>query len=91
VRSFRNLDDATVVDERWPVVEEDVIQPPPGGPPPPRRPLLWPGLLLLLLLVAGGLVAAWLLTRDNGRSTVNVPRVVGLHQGRPSPASTSAA
>jgi serine/threonine-protein kinase len=82
VRSFRSSEDATVVDERWPVVEEDVIQPPTGGPPPPRRPLLWPWLLLLLLLVAGGLVAAWLLTRDNGRSTVNVPRVVGLHQGQ---------
>jgi len=36
-------------------------------------------LLLLLALVIGGLVAAWLLTRDNGhKSTVNVPNVVRL-------------
>ena len=64
------------------VVEEEVERPPPG-PPPPRRPLLWPWLLLLLALVIGGLVAAWLLTRDNGdkgASTVNVPNVVRLQQ-----------
>jgi serine/threonine-protein kinase len=79
----RSSDDSTLVDERWPVVEEEVVsRPPPGGPPPRPRPLLWPWLLLLLLLVAGGLVAAWLLTRDNGRSTVNVPRVVGLNRGQ---------
>jgi beta-lactam-binding protein with PASTA domain len=60
------------------VVEEEVVPP---GPPP--RPLVWPWLLLLLALVIGGLVAAWLLTRDNGKkgaSTVNVPNVVRLQQ-----------
>ena len=71
----------TVVDEGLPpdtVVEEEV-----APPPPPPRPLLWPWLLLLLALVIGGLVAAWLLTRDNGHkgaSTVNVPNVVHLKQ-----------
>jgi beta-lactam-binding protein with PASTA domain len=73
----------TVVEEGPPgaVVEEEVAPPPPPEPPP--RPLLWPWLLLLLLLVIGGLVAAWLLTRDNGdkgASTVNVPNVVRLQQ-----------
>jgi serine/threonine-protein kinase len=73
---------ATVVDEGLPpdaVVEEEIAPPP--GPPP--RPLIWPWLLLLLALVIGGLVAAWLLTRDNGHkgaSTVNVPNVVRLKQ-----------
>ena len=64
------------------VVEEEVAPPPPPPGPPPR-PLLWPWLLLLLALVIGGLVAAWLLTRDNGdkgASTVNVPNVVHLKQ-----------
>ena len=75
----------TVVDEGLPpgaVVEEEVAPPPPPPEPPPR-PLLWPWLLLLLALVIGGLVAAWLLTRDNGHkgaSTVNVPNVVRLKQ-----------
>jgi serine/threonine-protein kinase len=74
----------TVVEEGppAPVVEEEVAPPPPPPEPPPR-PLLWPWLLLLLLLVIGGLVAAWLLTRDNGdkgASTVNVPNVVRLQQ-----------
>lgn len=73
----------TVVEEGPPaaVVEEEVAPPPP--PPGPPRPLLWPWLLLLLALVIGGLVAAWLLTRDNGdkgASTVNVPNVVHLKQ-----------
>ena len=70
----------TVVDEGPPVavVEEEVLPPPPPPEPPPR-PVLWPWLLLLLALVIGGLVAAWLLTRDNGhKSTVNVPNVVRL-------------
>ena len=75
---------ATVVDEGPPgaVVEEEVAPPPPPPGPPPR-PLIWPWLLLLLVLVIGGLVAAWLLTRDNGNkgaSTVNVPNVVRLNQ-----------
>ena len=77
--------DATTVLEEAPpgaVVEEEVVPPaPPPGPPP--RPLLWPWLLLLLALVIGGLVAAWLLTRDDGNkgaSTVNVPNVVRLEQ-----------
>jgi beta-lactam-binding protein with PASTA domain len=74
----------TVVDEGPPdaVVEEEVAPPPPPPGPPPR-PLLWPWLLLLLALVIGGLVAAWLLTRDDGNkgaSTVNVPNVVHLKQ-----------
>ena len=74
-------EEATVVDEGLPpgtvVEEEELSPPPPPGPPP--RPLLWPWLLLLLALVIGGLVAAWLLTRDNGhKSTVNVPNVVRL-------------
>jgi beta-lactam-binding protein with PASTA domain len=73
----------TVVEEGPPaaLVEEEVAPPPP--PPGPPRPLLWPWLLLLLALVIGGLVAAWLLTRDNGdkgASTVNVPNVVHLKQ-----------
>jgi serine/threonine-protein kinase len=84
VRSFRRTDATTLVDEPAPVVEEEVVGPPPPEEPlPPPRPLLWPWLLLLLLLVAGGLVAAWLLTRDNGHknvSTVNVPNVVRLKQ-----------
>src|SRR3954449_1850441 len=77
-------DAPTVVDEELPpdtVVEEELVPPPPPEPPP--RPLLWPWLLLLLALVIGGLVAAWLLTRDNGdkgASTVNVPNVVRLNQ-----------
>jgi eukaryotic-like serine/threonine-protein kinase len=78
-------DEPTVVDEPLPpgavVEEEEVAPPPPPGPPP--RPLIWPWLLLLLALVIGGLVAAWLLTRDNGNkgaSTVNVPNVVRLKQ-----------
>ena len=77
-------DAPTVVEEGPPeaVVEEEVVPPaPPPGPPP--RPLLWPWLLLLLALVIGGLVAAWLLTRDDGNkgaSTVNVPNVVRLEQ-----------
>ena len=81
---FRRTEEATLVEDRPPVVEEEqVLPPPPPGPPPPRRPLLWPWLLLLLVLVIGGLVAAWLLTRDNGHqgaSTVNVPNVVRLKQ-----------
>src|SRR6188472_3461047 len=73
----------TVVEEGPPgaVVEEEVAPPPPPEPPP--RPLIWPWLLLLLALVIGGLVAAWLLTRDDGNkgaSTVNVPNVVRLKQ-----------
>ena len=72
----------TVVDEGLPpdVVVEEEVAPPPGPPP---RPLIWPWLLLLLALVIGGLVAAWLLTRDDGKkgaSTVNVPNVVRLKQ-----------
>lgn len=82
---FRRSEETTLVDEPAPVVEEELVQPPPDEPPPPPRPLLWPWLLLLLLLVVGGLVAAWLLTRDNGSnknsvSTVNVPNVVRLKQ-----------
>jgi beta-lactam-binding protein with PASTA domain len=74
----------TVLEEAPPgaVVEEEVVPPPPPPEPPPR-PLLWPWLLLLLALVIGGLVAAWLLTRDDGNkgaSTVNVPNVVRLQQ-----------
>lgn len=80
---FRRTAETTLVhDGASPVVEEEVLPPPPPEPPPPR-PLLWPWLLLLLLLVIGGLVAAWLLTRDNGHkgaSTVNVPNVVRLKQ-----------
>ena len=55
-----------VVDEGLPpdVVVEEEVAPPPAPPP---RPLIWPWLLLLLALVIGGLVAAWLLTRDNGK------------------------
>jgi eukaryotic-like serine/threonine-protein kinase len=73
---------AAVVDEGLPpdVVVEEEVAPPPGPPP---RPLIWPWLLLLLALVIGGLVAAWLLTRDDGKkgaSTVNVPNVVRLKQ-----------
>ena len=77
---------ATVVEEGPPeaVVEEEVVwRPPPPEPPPRPLPLLWPWLLLLLALVIGGLVAAWLLTRDDGNkgaSTVNVPNVVRLQQ-----------
>src|SRR4051812_30306979 len=77
-------DAPTVVAEELPpdtVVEEELVPPPPPEPPP--RPLLWPWLLLLLALVIGGLVAAWLLTRDNGdkgASTVNVPNLVRLNQ-----------
>ena len=71
----------TVVDDALPpgtVVEEEELLPP-APPEPPPRPLLWPWLLLLLALVISGLVAAWLLTRDNGhKSTVNVPNVVRL-------------
>jgi len=80
-------DEPTVVDEPLPpgaVVEEEEVGPPPPPPPePPPRPLIWPWLLLLLALVIGGLVAAWLLTRDDGdkgASTVNVPNVVHLKQ-----------
>jgi len=84
-------EEATLVDEGVPpgaladdglppgaVVEEEI-----APPPEPPRPLIWPWLLLLLALVIGGLVAAWLLTRDNGHkgaSTVNVPNVVRLKQ-----------
>jgi beta-lactam-binding protein with PASTA domain len=79
---YRRTEGETVVEEGQPIVEEEVAPPPP--PPEPPRPLLWPWLLLLLLLVIGGLVAAWLLTRDNGHhrgaSTVNVPNVVRLKQ-----------
>jgi len=76
-------EETTLVEEGPPgaVVEEEVAPPPPPEPPP--RPLLWPWLLLLLALVIGGLVAAWLLTRDDGdqgASTVNVPNVVRLQQ-----------
>ena len=74
----------TVVEEGLPVaVVEEEVAPPPPPPEPPPRPLLWPWLLLLLALVIGGLVAAWLLTRDDGNkgaSTVNVPNVVRLQQ-----------
>jgi hypothetical protein len=74
----------TFVEEGPPVaVVEEEVAPPPPPPEPPPRPLLWPWLLLLLALVIGGLVAAWLLTRDNGdkgASTVNVPNVVHLQQ-----------
>jgi beta-lactam-binding protein with PASTA domain len=80
---FRRTEGETLVEEGPPIVEEEVAPPPPPPPEPPR-PLLWPWLLLLLLLVIGGLVAAWLLTRDNGNhkstSTVNVPNVVRLKQ-----------
>jgi eukaryotic-like serine/threonine-protein kinase len=78
--------ETTVVDEGLPpgaVVEEEVAPPPAPPPGPPPRPLIWPWLLLLLALVIGGLVAAWLLTRDDGNkgaSTVNVPNVVRLKQ-----------
>ena len=78
--------ETTVVDEGLPpgaVVEEEVAPPPAPPPGPPPRPLIWPWLLLLLALVIGGLVAAWLLTRDDGNkgaSTVNVPNVVRLQQ-----------
>ena len=83
-------EETTVVDEGPPVAVDDGAPPatvvqeevaPPPGPPP--RPLIWPWLLLLLALVIGGLVAAWLLTRDDGKkgaSTVNVPNVVRLKQ-----------
>jgi serine/threonine-protein kinase len=80
----RPAEAATIVEEGPPeaVVEEEVVPPPPPPEPPPR-PLIWPWLLLLLALVIGGLVAAWLLTRDDGNkgaSTVNVPNVVRLQQ-----------
>ena len=81
-RRVHSSEEATVVEGGQPVVVEEEIGPPPPGPPP-RRPLLWPWLLLLLALVIGGLVAAWLLTRDDGdkgASTVNVPNVVRLQQ-----------
>jgi beta-lactam-binding protein with PASTA domain len=74
----------TLVEDGPPVaVVEEEVAPPPPPPEPPPRPLLWPWLLLLLALVIGGLVAAWLLTRDDGNkgaSTVNVPNVVRLQQ-----------
>src|SRR3954454_5250092 len=82
-RRVESSEEATAVGAGGPAVVEEEIEPPPPGPPPPRRPLLWPWLLLLLALVIGGLVAAWLLTRDNGdkgASTVNVPNVVRLNQ-----------
>lgn len=55
-------------------VEEEVVT------PPPRRPLIWPWLVLLLALVATGIAAAYLLTRDDGKSATKteVPNVVGL-------------
>lgn len=80
---YRRIEDETVADPGATVVEEEEVGPPPPPGPPRPRPLLWPWLLLLLLLVIGGLVAAWLLTRDNGHksaSTVNVPNVVRLKQ-----------
>jgi beta-lactam-binding protein with PASTA domain len=52
------------------VVEERV--------PPPPRPLIWPWLLLLLLLVVGGLVAYFLLTRGDEKTTM--PNVIGLRE-----------
>lgn len=70
------------------VTEETAVAPPPRGryveeeiiTPPPRRPILWPWLVLLLALVATGIAAAYLLTRDDGKSATKteVPNVVGL-------------
>jgi beta-lactam-binding protein with PASTA domain len=51
---------------------EEVAEP--AGPPPERYWWLW--LLLLLLLVLAGLLAWWLLSRGNDKSTV--PNVIGL-------------
>ena len=73
----------TVVEDRRadPVVEETEYV-----PPRRRPPTLWPWLVLLALLVVGGIVAAILLTRDNGNDKhkaapgvdrVAVPNVVG--------------
>jgi beta-lactam-binding protein with PASTA domain len=52
--------------------EEEVTEQ--AGPPPERYWWVW--LLLLLLLVIGGLLAWFLLTRGDGKSTV--PNVIGL-------------
>jgi beta-lactam-binding protein with PASTA domain len=51
---------------------EEVVEP--AGPPPERYWWLW--LLLLLLLVLVGLLAWWLFSRGNDKSTV--PNVIGL-------------
>ena len=54
------------------VADEEVAEP--VGPPPERYWWLW--LVLLLLVVVGGLLAWFLLTRGNDKTTV--PNVVGL-------------
>jgi beta-lactam-binding protein with PASTA domain len=56
------------------VAEEEVAEP---APVPPER-TWWPWLLLLLLLVVAGLIAWWLLSRGNDKTTV--PDVIGLKQ-----------
>src|SRR5688572_1329029 len=74
LRRRRGEDDVTetrvpqTADEE--VVEEQV--------PPPSPPRIWPWLLLLLLLVVGGLVAYFLLTRGDDKTTM--PNVVGLRE-----------
>jgi beta-lactam-binding protein with PASTA domain len=52
--------------------QEEVVEP--AGPPPERYWWVW--LLVLLLLVVGGLLAWYLLTRGDDKSTV--PNVIGL-------------
>jgi eukaryotic-like serine/threonine-protein kinase len=54
--------------------EEEVVEP--VGPPPNRYWWLW--LLLLLLLVLGGLLAWYLLSRGDDKTTV--PNVIGLRE-----------
>lgn len=64
----RPLDD-TVAGES--VRHEEVVE-----EPIRRPPRIWPWLLALLLLVLAGILAYWLLTREDGDTTM--PRVVGL-------------
>ena len=55
--------------------DEEVVEEQVPPPPPPR---IWPWLLLLLLLVVGGLVAYFLLTRGDDKTTM--PNVIGLRE-----------
>lgn len=55
--------------------DEEVVEEHVPPPPPPR---IWPWLLLLLLLVVGGLVAYFLLTRGDDKTTM--PNVIGLRE-----------
>jgi beta-lactam-binding protein with PASTA domain len=69
------LDETIVIDDRPRAVEDEVVEEEvvDERPPPPK---IWPWLLALALLVLGGLLAYWLLTRDDDKTTV--PAVVGL-------------